>query len=78
MVALKEFVVQELNNLNEEQIKQVVDFIAFLKFRSRRPSLQFDPTQIALLYGEFAQEDSQLAEEGFAEYAEILKQEDLK
>lgn len=37
MVALKEFLSLELDNLNEE-FKQVSDFIAFLKFRSRNIS----------------------------------------
>jgi hypothetical protein len=40
--------------------------------------LQADENQIAALYGEFAEDDRQLAEEGIDEYAELLKQEDLK
>jgi succinate dehydrogenase flavin-adding protein (antitoxin of CptAB toxin-antitoxin module) len=78
MVALKEFVVDELNNLSEEQLKQVVDFIAFLKFRNRRSNVELNPTQMAILYSEFAEEDRQLAEEGFPEYAELLQKEDSK
>ena len=35
MVALKEFITQELETLNEEQLRQVADFMAFLKFRLR-------------------------------------------
>ncbi|MEH2127514.1 hypothetical protein [Nostoc sp.] len=78
MVALKEFLGQELDKLNEEQLKQVRDFIAFLKFRSRNISWQIDKNQIAALYTEFAQEDRQLAEAGLDEYAELLTQEDFK
>ncbi|MEH2037540.1 MULTISPECIES: hypothetical protein [unclassified Nostoc] len=78
MVALKDFLGQELDKLNEEQLKQVSDFIAFLKFRSKNISWQIDKNQIAALYTEFAQEDRQLAEAGLDEYAELLTQEDLK
>ncbi|MEH2146317.1 hypothetical protein [Nostoc sp.] len=64
--------------MNEEQLKQVSDFIAFLKLRSRNISWQIDKNQMAALYSEFAQEDCQLAEAGLDEYAELLRQEDLK
>jgi hypothetical protein len=40
--------------------------------------LQADENQIASLYSEFAEDDRQLAEEGIDEYAELLRQEDLK
>jgi len=62
--------------LNEEELKQVSDFIAFLKFRSRNINWQIDKNQMAALYSEFAQEDRQLAEAGLDEYAELLT--DLK
>ncbi|MCC5602165.1 hypothetical protein [Nostoc favosum] len=78
MVALKELLTLELDKLNEEQLKQVSDFIAFLKFRSRNISWQIDKNQMAVLYSEFAQEDRQLAEAGLDEYVELLIQEDLK
>lgn len=78
MVALKAFITQELENLNEEQLKQIADFIAFIKFRARYASLPSDESQIAALYKEFAEEDQRLAEEGLDEYAELLRQEDLK
>ena len=78
MVALKESLKQELENLNEEQLKQVEDFIAFLKFRSRSASWHIDKNHLAALYSEFAESDRQLAEEGLDEYTELLRQEDSK
>jgi hypothetical protein len=76
MLTLKELVIKELENLNEEQLRQVGDFLAFIKFRSRVASWQVDTDKIATLYNEFAQEDRILAEEGLDEYAKLLKQED--
>lgn len=63
-MASKEWLIQEIRSLDEEQLKEVGNFVAFLKFRSR--------------YKEFVQEDCLLAEEGMDEYANILKQEDLE
>lgn len=78
MVALKEFITQELETLNEEQLRQVADFMAFLKFRLCSHRCKIDENQLATLYSEFAEEDQKLAEEGLDEYAELLRQEDLK
>lgn len=78
MLPLKELLRQEIENLNEEQLKQLSDFIAFLKFTSRNASWQIDKNQIAAIYSEFAEEDRQLAEEGLDEYTELLRQEDVK
>ncbi|RCJ28052.1 hypothetical protein A6770_24510 [Nostoc minutum NIES-26] len=78
MVELKDLLRQEIENLNEEQLKQVSDFIAFLKFRNQTVNWQIDKNKLASLYSEFAEEDRELAEEGLDEYAEFLRQEDLK
>lgn len=78
MVKLKDLLKEEIEHLNEEQLKQVSDFIAFLKFRHQTMRWQIDKSQIASLYSEFAEEDCQLAEEGLDEYTELLSQEDFK
>lgn len=57
MVALKELITQELETLNEEQLRQVADFLAFLKFRSRSRRWKIDESQMAAFYSEFAEED---------------------
>jgi outer membrane protein assembly factor BamD (BamD/ComL family) len=78
MLSLKELLRQEIDNLNEEQLKELSDFIAFLKFRSLNANWQIDKNQIAAIYSEFAEEDRQLGEEGLDEYGELLRQEDVK
>jgi hypothetical protein len=78
MTAMKDLIQQELEKLDLAQLKQVFEFIAFLKFRARLvTNLAVDESNLATLYSEFAQEDRQLAELGMSEYAEILKHEEL-
>ena len=76
---MKDLIQQELEKLDLEQLKQVFEFIAFLKFRARFvTNLEVDESNLATLYSEFAEEDRQLAELGISEYAELLKHEDLQ
>jgi len=75
---MKNLIQQELEKLDIEQLKQVFEFIAFLKFRARLVTTPaIDETNLAALYSEFAAEDRQLADLGMSEYAELLKHEDL-
>ena len=74
---IKERVSQELETLSEEELQQVAEYLAFLRFRARRNlSPALDLAQIAALYAEFGEEDRQLAEEGMEDYAEGLRAED--
>lgn len=78
-MSIKEEVIHELDKLSEAELKQVAEYVAFLKFQSRMkriPSL--DDTQLEALYKEFAEEDRRLAEEGMADYAEGLAKEDRR
>ena len=76
-MSIKEQVVQEIDNLSEIELRQVAEYMAFLRFRTRiRPMPELDETQLAVLYAEFADEDRELAEEGIADYAEGLVKED--
>jgi hypothetical protein len=77
MVVSKDSLIEQIDSLNEEQLKEVGHFIAFLKFRNRTSNWQIDSSKVAKQYKQFAEEDSLLAEEGMDEYANILKQEDL-
>jgi hypothetical protein len=68
---------QDLDRLSHNQLQQVADFIAFLKFRNQRhPRIIIDPKHLADLFTEFADEDRAIAEEGMNDYAVMLHQED--
>jgi len=67
---------QDLERLTSEQLQQVAEFIAFLKFRARRDRrVRLDPSQLTTL-ATFGEEDSALAEVGMSDYATMLHQED--
>lgn len=72
MVTIKEHLTRELESLDEQQLKKIGDFIAFIKNKAFYLNL----TDVDTLYAEFAAEDQQLAEVGMAEYANTLKKED--
>lgn len=74
MVEIKESIKQELENLSQEQLTQVADFISFLKYQSRCAKVRENQRKIAALYSEFAEEDRLLAEQGIEDYAKILKE----
>lgn len=76
MEITKERLKQDLDQFNDEQLKQVAEFMEFLKFRARFTPLTHNIHQFADLYREFAQDDRTLAEAGVAEYAEHLVKED--
>jgi hypothetical protein len=73
----KEDLQQDLDQLTSEQLKQVADFVAFLKFQDKRQRLVLNLAELSRLKTEFAQEDSELAEAGMDDYTAILAQEDL-
>ncbi len=74
----KEEIVQELERLGNVELKQVAEYIAFLKFRARQKqrSSILDESQLGSLYAKFADEDRKLAEEGMANYVTGLAKED--
>jgi hypothetical protein len=77
---IKEQIVQTLNDLSEIELKKVIEYVSFLKFRTRLKAIpqQPDVSQVAHLYAEFAEADRQLAEEGMEEYTNGLLKEDKK
>ncbi|HEV7892709.1 MAG TPA: hypothetical protein VGP08_18995 [Pyrinomonadaceae bacterium] len=67
---------EEIEALSEAEVKEVAEYLAFLKYRSRVKSLDVDESRLGALYAEFAEEDRRLAEEGMTDYAEGLAKED--
>jgi len=75
MPVTSEALKQDLDQLTTEQLQQVADFIAFLKFRDKCRRIVLDPAQLTLLATEFAEEDRSIAEAGMADYAVMVAQE---
>ncbi|GFP26325.1 hypothetical protein HKBW3S25_01816 [Candidatus Hakubella thermalkaliphila] len=76
-MSIKEQVTQELDSLSEAELKEIAEYVTFLKFRARVKATQaLAETQLAALYAEFADEDRKLAEEGMSDYAKGLIKED--
>lgn len=75
MTVTKELIQQEIEKLNEKQLQQVFDYITLIQFQAQKNTLP-DEQKLAALYQEFAQEDRELAEQGMAEYAKMLREED--
>ncbi|AOX02757.1 hypothetical protein BJP34_27915 [Moorena producens PAL-8-15-08-1] len=71
-----EAIKQDLDILTAEQLQQVADFIAFLKFQDKRRRIVLDPAQLKALSHEFAEEDRALAEVGMRDYSASLDQQD--
>jgi hypothetical protein len=76
-LSVKEQVTRALDGLSESELRQVSEFVAFLKFRTQiaRASAA-DPAELARLYAEGAEEDRRLAEDGIADYRGLLQAED--
>ena len=75
-MSTKEEILEEIKTLSEAEIKEVAEYLAFLKYRARSKSRIADESQLAALYAEFAEEDRDLAEEDMVDYGEGLMKED--
>jgi hypothetical protein len=76
-MTVREYVGQAIQNLNETELAELAEYVAFLRFRARSHAApSFDPAEAARLYAEFAAEDRRMAEEGVGEYAKSLTVED--
>lgn len=75
-MSTKEQVLEEIETLSEAEIKELAEYLAFLKHRAQSRLHVVDESRLAALYAEFAEEDRNLAEEGMSDYAEGLMKED--
>ncbi len=68
---------EEIKSLNEQQLNDLEQYIAFLKYRSRfMISQSFDNDNIFSLYRKYSKEDIEFAEEGMDDYIVGLNKED--
>jgi len=73
---VREQVTQAIENLNEDKLQRVAEFLDYLKYRERMNTISIiDSTHMAGLYAEFGDEDRSMAEEGMDGYIEGLKKE---
>ena len=78
-MSLRESVTQAVQQLEEPLLPQLAQYLAFLRFQSRRkPKEEIDEATFAALCAEFADEDRAMAEEGIGEYAAMLDAEDKR
>lgn len=76
-MTVRDQVIQELEGLDERQLEYVGRLVSSLRARpSAAPFPSFDPSVYGPLYREFAAEDQAMAEQGMADYARGLEEED--
>lgn len=75
---VKEYITRELDLLNDAQLQQLAEYLAFLKFRAHLPSLpiQMKDKKLHDLYAQFEEDDLLLTEVGLKEYVAVLALED--
>lgn len=74
-MSLQEFVAHEIETLEESELRAVAKTVSFHPFRART---SWDKKRLTSLYREFDEEDRELAEAGFADYAAALSHEDTQ
>ena len=79
MISTREKVATHLSDLTESQLRQVAEYLEFLKFRERRNTdLLFEDAKLEALYAEFADDDRELSEVGLKEFVTGLVRVDDK
>ena len=77
-MSLKEFVIQEVDQLDENGLEQLADFLSGIKKPQAR--LKRSPivitAEMTAQFAQFVKEDIDLAESGMNDYAQILERVD--
>ena len=70
---VKEYITRELEFLSDTELRQLAEYLAFLKFRTRLHPLPIQTTDEKLqdLYAQFEDEDLLLAESGLEKYVAV-------
>ena len=76
---IREQVTRIVDSLSESELRQVAEYLSFLRFRSRvQRKTSINEKRLAELYTKFSDDDRQLAEEGIEDYKNDLFAEDSK
>jgi hypothetical protein len=77
-MTVREYVSQTVESLDEAELAEVAEYLAYLRFRARSHAAPIiDANRVSALYAEAEKEDRELAEAGIADYAKELAKEDL-
>lgn len=75
-MALREDILGKIHTLNDDELRHLGEYLEFLRQDSSGPIS--DEQRVAKLYAEFAREDQALANEGLADYSDVLLTEDSR
>jgi hypothetical protein len=77
IMTVREYVNQTVELLDEAELAELADYLAYLRFRARSHAIPpIDAKRVSSLYAEAEEEDRILAETGMVDYAAGLAKED--
>jgi hypothetical protein len=76
MITTRNYIIENLDLLSEQQLIELADFTAFLIIRSRT-QINTSKESLSDLYSKYSVDDIKLAESGMAEYYNGLIKEEI-